>query len=230
MLFGPRLVGIIAHAQCGKLPDVNFSARKNTPRIMKYLNYLKIMHSNDFFSFKFDEYKLFAMLAKQNYSKIHLVTLKIEQEISFPHYARCYFVWGIVFLGCLINISMTYIKKNGKKCLFWIYSHLWNHFSQCGMESHMDLTCCRTVEYVLQRSYLQLQLYSHVFWVILNFWYICMIGTMLLWVWNDISNFFLYSNFQSSPFQPDTIPYFSYHWFPIGDTLWNSHLLLSHLK
>ena len=135
VLFGPRLVGIIAHAQCGKLPDVNFSARKNTPRIMKYLNYLKIMHSNDFFSFKFDEYKLFAMLAKQNYSKIHLVTLKIEQEISFPHYARCYFVWGIVFLGCLINISMTYIKKNGKKCLFRIYSHLWNHFSQCGMST-----------------------------------------------------------------------------------------------
>ena len=52
------------------------------------------------------------MLANQKYSAIHLVSLKIEVEISVPHYARCYFVQEIVVLGCLNDISVTYIKKS----------------------------------------------------------------------------------------------------------------------
>ena len=51
------------------------------------------------------------MFGKQNYTKILLVTLKPEVEISLPHYARLYFMQYIVVLVCLNDISMTYDKK-----------------------------------------------------------------------------------------------------------------------
>ena len=59
------------------------------------------------------------MLPKQKYSKIPLVTLKIEVKISLPHYARHFFMRGIKVLGCMNGISMIYIKNNSKEVLFY---------------------------------------------------------------------------------------------------------------
>ena len=58
------------------------------------------------------------MLPKQKYSKIPLVTLKIEVKISLPHYARNFFMLEIIVLGCMNDISMIYIKNNSIKVLF----------------------------------------------------------------------------------------------------------------
>ena len=55
--------------------------------------------------------KMCLIPSKQNYTKIPLVTLKTEVEISLPHYARLYFMQYIVVLVCLNDISMTYDKK-----------------------------------------------------------------------------------------------------------------------
>ena len=57
----------------------------------------------------YDKYKLKGMFAKLKYSLKHIITLKKEQEISLPHYARRYFMEQIVVVGCLNDISFTYI-------------------------------------------------------------------------------------------------------------------------
>ena len=58
------------------------------------------------------------MLPKQKYSKIPLVTLKIEVKISLPHYARIFFMQRIIHLGSMNDISKSFFLKWRKKCLF----------------------------------------------------------------------------------------------------------------
>ena len=65
-------------------------------------------------------------------------------KVRIPRYARHHNMWEIVILIYLNNISMIYMQKLHKKCLFWICTHICRLLLQCALGLSMPF--CRVFD------------------------------------------------------------------------------------